>query len=767
MTIVYSQDFESTSVGSLPTGWADVTGTWAVTATNPVSGSHALAGGTADGNKIVCTASSALADMEVRYDCQYEDYFCGVYLRADSGLQNAYVMIPEYTNLSYFSLYKIVSGSATNLGQLGPTSGLGTVGAGAKFSVRARVKSSTIYFKIWPFGGTEPGSWSGSISDTSITAAGYFGFYNNSNTGGNATIDNVTLDDTIVGALTAGSSSSSGITATSATVINTGASGGTSPYSYQWYRSTTSGFTPGSGSIVSGATSLTLNDSGLSPSTTYYYVNVVTDSASATAASSQLAVTTSAPASLANGSLSASSVGSTTATVADSGASGGTSPYSYQWYRSTSSGFTPGGGNIVSGATSATLNDTGLTPSTTYYYKNIVTDHVGATATSSQLTVTTSAGSTGISVTNSALFWSPGNWDHLTSGTFGVSVDTMQATAAGAYLKFQVSGTVNLSLGIDNATNSGFPSGDMPTVRYSINGAAFTDVQLGPGQATLGLSSSLSTGSTYSVEVYFKASSSTNGYADVWGSSGVSPTNVLRINSIGLDSGGSVSAPTLRTKRSLHFGDSMTAGEHVNPDGSDDATQSWVPIMAQAFNAEYGQIAYGGQGWTVAGGSNAAAFMTAYNLYSVGRARSFSGLDYIFIHHGGNDARSSVSGSTIQSDCQTMLGNLRTACGSATIIFVVTPPQGSYNANLAAAVTAYKTATGDANAYAIDATALFPSTAFTLTFGTTTEWTYDGVHPLIFGHARLGAAYAALAKTATGGGSTSAGYSRSRLMNGG
>lgn len=86
---------------------------------------------------------------------------------------------------------------------------------------------------------------------------------------------------------------------TKASLSCAAASGGTGPYTYQWYRSTTTGFSPGAGNIISGATSLTLNDSGLIPNTQYYYVVVVTDTGNgnATANSSQLAVAT-APQSL-------------------------------------------------------------------------------------------------------------------------------------------------------------------------------------------------------------------------------------------------------------------------------------------------------------------------------------------------------------------------------------------------------------------------------------------------------------------------------------
>lgn len=91
------------------------------------------------------------------------------------------------------------------------------------------------------------------------------------------------------------------------------------------------------------------------------------------------------------GALSQVSVGSTTATLSSAVATAGTAPYTYQWYRSTTSGFSPGGGNIIAGATALTLNDTGLIPNTQYYYKVVATDAVPATSTSSQLAVSTMA----------------------------------------------------------------------------------------------------------------------------------------------------------------------------------------------------------------------------------------------------------------------------------------------------------------------------------------------------------------------------------------
>src|SRR5574343_1796469 len=95
------------------------------------------------------------------------------------------------------------------------------------------------------------------------------------------------------------------------------------------------------------------------------------------------------------GALSLVSKTATKVNAASAAASGGTGPYTYQWYRSTTSGFSPGGGNILSGKTALTLEDTGLVPGTTYYYKVVATDtgDSNVTSTSAQLAVTTETSS--------------------------------------------------------------------------------------------------------------------------------------------------------------------------------------------------------------------------------------------------------------------------------------------------------------------------------------------------------------------------------------
>jgi hypothetical protein len=77
-------------------------------------------------------------------------------------------------------------------------------------------------------------------------------------------------------------------------------------------------------------------------------------------------------------------------------ATGGTTPYTYAYYRSTVSGFTPGVGNAIgTPGTNPLITDSGLTPGTQYYYKSIITDSnaTPSLATATQLAVATIAAS--------------------------------------------------------------------------------------------------------------------------------------------------------------------------------------------------------------------------------------------------------------------------------------------------------------------------------------------------------------------------------------
>lgn len=88
------------------------------------------------------------------------------------------------------------------------------------------------------------------------------------------------------------------------------------------------------------------------------------------------------------GALSKVSVGATVASLSSAVATGGTAPYTYQWQRSLSSG---SGYTNITGATSLTLNDSGLQPGTPYFYKVVATDSGSVSGTSSALAITTTS----------------------------------------------------------------------------------------------------------------------------------------------------------------------------------------------------------------------------------------------------------------------------------------------------------------------------------------------------------------------------------------
>ena len=70
----------------------------------------------------------------------------------------------------------------------------------------------------------------------------------------------------------------------------------------------------------------------------------------------------------------------------------------YNVYRSTTSGFTPSSGNLMAHAVTATsYSDSGLSPSTTYYYRIEAVDAAGASAPSTQASATTQTASGGAS----------------------------------------------------------------------------------------------------------------------------------------------------------------------------------------------------------------------------------------------------------------------------------------------------------------------------------------------------------------------------------
>jgi hypothetical protein len=181
---------------------------------------------------------------------------------------------------------------------------------------------------------------------------------------------------------------------------------------------------------------------------------------------------------LAAGALSQTAVTQSTATLAATAATGGTTPYTYQWYRSTTTGFTPGTGNIISGATALTLSDTGLVPNTAYFYKVVATDSAGTPAL---VTYTQLAVSTTLPVQSQNAFAQSAQLGMVdmrySLNTVAVQIDASQSTAlyAGSAVKMYDSAdgvpkVVGCTASTDNVL--GFINYDIKTVAFTAGMAA-------------------------------------------------------------------------------------------------------------------------------------------------------------------------------------------------------------------------------------------------------------------------------------------------------
>lgn len=180
--------------------------------------------------------------------------------------------------------------------------------------------------------------------------------------------------------------------------------------------------------------------------------------------------------SLTAGTVSQAGVTSTSITVQTTAATGGTGPYTEAYYISTTTGFSPGAGNIVAGLSGLGPNAiTGLVPNTQYYVKVVYTDTgaSNATITSTQLASTTGP----VTLNPNAFNQSPtvGQIDlRFNYNTVSGQIDISQATNlyAGAAVKIVPNTQPNAApklIGCSAATDEvwGFINFDIKTVAYS------------------------------------------------------------------------------------------------------------------------------------------------------------------------------------------------------------------------------------------------------------------------------------------------------------
>lgn len=359
-----------------------------------------------------------------------------------------------------------------------------------------------------------------------------------------------------------------------------------------------------------------------------------------------------------------------------------------------------------------------------------------------------------IAVTDANVFFSPYNTYSDGAGAMAATNVKSSSTYAlkvntGAYLKFKLTvaggGAGNVSILLDTTAYNGLTANTCPTISYSYDKRPFTNALLAYSAAdvTQALFTGIAAG-THDVEIRFKSvgGAALGSTADRW----TTPKYAVKVKGIAIDATASVPSQTTRTYRAIFFGDSHSEGDNVLlaegdsgndlANASNDAFRTWAAFVAAGMNAEYGLVAYGGQGvdkgigFTTASSTNPSLYNStaanqSWDKYFASTARDITSPvtpDFIFIKSGYNDSGLSAANVTSLVDA------IRTAVGSTPWIFWVSGT-GSNEANIATGVAA---AASPAKTKYISITDL-------VTEGTASEYSGDASlgssHPNVLGQA--------------------------------
>jgi len=227
---------------------------------------------------------------------------------------------------------------------------------------------------------------------------------------------------------------------------------------YSVYRSTANPFTPSPSNLVaSGLTSLSWANTGLNWGTTYYYAVEAVSSAGTSFASNLASAVTAGSIAAAPSGLSATAASNSQIDLSWN-PSPSTQALTYNVYRSTTSGFTPGPENLVAGTgTMTSYADTGLNATTTYYYL---------------VTAVTSAGNSPASNAASATT--------IPLPTPPTALTAVAASSSQTNLNWTASGTANVTYSVYRSANSLFTPAQSNRVASGLTGTTYADSKLNP-----------------------------------------------------------------------------------------------------------------------------------------------------------------------------------------------------------------------------------------------------------------------------------------------
>lgn len=745
---LYTSNFDSETSGSIATGWVAKTGTWAVGTTLPISGAQSFAcTSKGSGDTAIYTGAGAIADtiFETAQELAQINQTCAYYMgvRFDTAAANGYLFAFENTGTAgafQIKFYKKVSGSFTTLNT--PTTVLTGAAIGDILHAEVKVVGTAFEVRLWLNGAAKPTSATASFTDSTHSAAGYPALYF-----GNTTSQSISVDDVIADSAGAAATATLSGGATTGTVgvaspnftVTLSASSGASTTITLSDSSGGGTFTPASLVITAGNTSGTFT---YTAGSTGNKTLSITPNNGYTAAGSPVSFNASA-ASATSVTLSGATSGTvgvgTTLTATLNGPAGSTTNVTFA--DSNTGTFSPNPVVISTGGTSGT---TTFTPTLGGTHNVTISSSPVLTYVGNPLGFTASAGPVSVATSDSNWFWAPYVWD-----TVGGS---KRSNCCGAYCYLSFTGTsVAINIDVSVFVANSVAAGRYPTVRSSIDTAQTTVTQL--TSSTVSISYTGLAAGTHTVRVWFDGAYLSPSPDDRW----VTPINALVISGATIDAGASTVAYTPRSKRMIVFSDSTGEGQFSLATGgtathptSNSGYGSWVPAVALAFDAEYGQVCYGGQAYdgggvggvpAMWGGTNAGS----YQYYSSGRSRLVGGVfspapDYLVIALGENGA-----GSTTAGHVQTTITSLRTACGgvgSATKVYVVVP--FSQNANATIVTNGYNNyvaaVPGDTNTFLVNLGASWKTGLDVHSGGSSTEQAVDNLHPRQTWNAKLSAA---------------------------
>lgn len=341
-----------------------------------------------------------------------------------------------------------------------------------------------------------------------------------------------------------------------------------------------------------------------------------------------------------------------------------------------------------------------------------------------------------------SLFYSPWNW-------YGDG-SAFQTTHFGAWLKFGWTGrNLRLKVDVSMADRAGIASEAYPVIGYSIDGGPMRVLPLRRGDRERTLAANLPEG-RHRCQAYLRWV----GFGEERWRAG-RQVGLWRVTGLRLDPGATTYRdPALRPRRALFFGDSIL-GAAFNRGAETDSFQAWPEVVAERLDAEPGRVGFEGQSYSISGdasnGNVPALFIpqnpreSTWDLLDSYHPRLVEGRfsprpDFVFLCHGVNDANRHVPLAEVEASVRGLLPKIRTAAGPLAQIFVVIPFEGFNRVPIRAAFDAYRaeTASPDAKCHLIDLGEEASSRVEDWVEGKPVRRSFDGLHPNVAMHARLG-----------------------------